>query len=505
MRVNSTTESSALQQNNNRSGNSDAPKKNLASHVKSIKSTIKKPQTMHSTAQAALITPKKPNKKSNHEHPTKWDKFASSQENIDSFQNELKNSGRPLVHFPPSARGDMNAYKYIGFLDESTRPLTIFEYIICKKSAVKQVHFNNNLPTIINHVNSMGNKLQEGRDYIICSTPKRKELQNGVSNRKHYQYYDSIISVPSIRKAVHEQFRHDINSNSKIKSYFEKKSIPCSGLGNFTRQNKLIMININKRKPESNWNPREYRHTTPEIAHMQHLVDCIYDAKKTANKSVKEDQFDICFSGSELTKTEQNLWKEYASEKGVNVHFFNDLVKEGFNRIEQREILFALSDQYKSTIYLGHQSGVNEDAPILPRTNVYSLSEYLGAGQVSISRVEKRSQLDIVKQGPFGTPIHASNMGNFFSIRNNELLTTEGILAAVQLKSNILRTKHQPLAKLWGDLVSQHSVEIGNKNSKIPDDRVVDELLGMILNNVEKKKISAKDTNTYQDAINIIV
>ncbi|MCW2254345.1 hypothetical protein M2263_000436 [Providencia alcalifaciens] len=155
-----------------------------------------------------------------------------------------------------------------------------------------------------------------------------------------------------------------------------KKSIPCSAVENFTRQNRLIMININKRKPESNWDPRQYRHTTPEIAHMQNLVDCIYDAKKAANKTVKEDQFDICFSGSELTKTEQNLWKEYASEKGINVHFFNDLVKEGFNRIEQREVLFALSDQYKSTIYIGHQSGVNCSAQLNQDTFLKEFCSY---------------------------------------------------------------------------------------------------------------------------------
>ncbi|MCW2254346.1 GTPase involved in cell partitioning and DNA repair [Providencia alcalifaciens] len=116
----------------------------------------------------------------------------------------------------------MNAYKYIGFLDESTRPLTIFEYYRCKKLSEQQAQFNNNLSTIIDHVNSMGNKLQKGRDYIICNDSEMAKLQKRVSNKKYYQYYDSIISVPSIRKAVHEQFRRDINSNSKIKSYLEK-------------------------------------------------------------------------------------------------------------------------------------------------------------------------------------------------------------------------------------------------------------------------------------------
>ncbi|EKT63518.1 hypothetical protein [Providencia burhodogranariea] len=495
MRVNSTTELPALQQNNNH-GNSDALKGNLASQVKGIKNMTNNPQTM---------PPMKQNKKSKHQQPSVWDKFASSQENIDSFKYELKNSGRPLVHFPPSARGDMNAYKYVGFLDESTRPLTIFEYYRCKKSSDQKAHFNDNLPTIIDHVNSMGNKFQEGRDYIICNDLEMEKLQKGVSNKKHYQYYDSIISVPSIRKAVHEQFRRDINSNSKIKSYFESKSIPCSGVENFTRENRLIMVNINKRKPESNWDPRQYRHTTPEVAHMQNLVDCIYDAKKAAHKTIKEDQFDICFSGSELTKTEQNLWKEYASEKGVNVHFFNDLVKEGFDRIEQREVLFALSDQYKSTIYLGHQSGVNEDAPILPRTNVYSLSEYLGQGQVGFLRLERRTQFDIVKQGPFGTPIHASTMGNFYGLRNGEFLTTEGILAAVQLKIDLYTQKHQPLDKLWNNLISKHALEAENKNSKIPNEHAVNELLSLILNDVENKEINAKDINAYRGAINIIV
>ncbi|MCW2254342.1 hypothetical protein M2263_000433 [Providencia alcalifaciens] len=110
-----------------------------------------------------------------------------------------------------------------------------------------------------------------------------------------------------------------------------------------------------------------------------------------------------------------------------------------------------------------------------------------------------------MKQGPFGTPIHANTMGNFYSLRNSEFLTTEGILAAVQLKIDLYTQKHQPLDKLWNNLISQYALEAENKNSKIPNEYAVNELLNMILNDVEKKEINAKDTNAYRGAINIIV
>lgn len=494
-----------LQNINNDQDNAEVPREKLASQITRVTGS---PVSLELTRNDHDITdspPKPLNTNDNKKYLIeKTKQLASSRECIDLFKNNIQNSGRPLVHFPTPARGDMNNYKYVGFLDENIRPLTIFEYFECKQNSNWwYVNQNNNIPVIREHINSMRDKLQEGIDYIICGSSEVEKLKKGASNRKHYQYYDSILSIPGLRKLIHEEFQRDIDSNNKIKSYLESRLPFCTSEGKFIRKNRLIMVNINMRTPQSEWNPREARHATPAASHMQELVDCVYEAKKNSNQQVKEEKFDIGLIGSKLNQDERNSWTEYGLKKGVNVYFFNDMAQEGLDRIEQRETLFALCDRYKSTIYIGHQSGVNEDAVILPRTNVYSLSEYLGPDQIGISRIEKKSQIDTVKMGPLGIPMHASTMGNFYSVRNTEFLSTEGILAAIQVKLNMSSQNHLPLNKIWPTKIS--SEESGNTNFEDQDERIVDELLDKILNSVKTKKTSSQDENIYRDAIRIIV
>ncbi|EKT56380.1 hypothetical protein [Providencia sneebia] len=494
------------QTDDNNYNSSSIDNKNLANQIKQISNITEQSKTTQQAVQLSINATKK-NKKAKVERAfiQRTTLYPSAKNEVVAFKYQLKKSKRPLVHFPPSARGDMNSYKYIGFLEQRERPLTMFEYVSCKNSDAQELRFNNNLPVIIEHINSMGSRLKEGRDYIFCNKQEIDSFQEESVKIKNYQYYDSIVAVPELRKDIHKQFRDDIATNPKIKSYFDNKALPCTGEETFIRKNRLIMVNVNKRPTLSQWEPREYRHTTPDFTHLKNLVDCVYEAKKEANQRIQKDKFDICFVGSEFTMGEQGLWKEYAMKKGVNVHFFNDLAKKGFNRLEQREALFALSDQYKSTIYFGLQSGVNEDAPILPRTNVYSLSEYLKSSQVGINRIEKRAQLDIIKKGPLGVPMHASTVGNFYSLRNCEFLTTEGILAAIQLKDSTLFKQHQPLDKLWAKIVNQYAIEVGNENTEIPDERATDALLTLILDNGTNTKVNEETKNNYRDVVNIIV
>ncbi|MGW8392678.1 hypothetical protein [Pseudoduganella sp. HUAS MS19] len=431
--------------------------------------------------------------------------FASTKEKVEQFENELANSGRPVVQFPPSARGDMNAYKYTAFLDEKDRPLTVFEYFKNPRPGSEQEAFNRNLDVIKQHLDSLGDKFQEGRDYIFGTLQDVTKYKSSVSEerRKHYQQYDSVMSNPEVRQKAHEMFKQKIASEPEIRAYLaQKMSSDDFAAQDRIPESKLIVVNINKRTAQQEWNPREYRHTTPDDAVMRGLIDEIYKAQESVDG---KDKLDISFVGSKFDEQEQKRWGEYAQSKGVKVHFFNDMVDSGLDRNQQRAAMFALTDRYKSTCYLGHQSGVNEDAQILPRTNVYSLSEYLGQGQVGISRVEARPQLDAVKTSDLGMTTGAKSMGNFYSLRNSELLTTEGILAAVQIKLNLTSKSHRSLDDLRKELDRENS-------PTMTDAEATDKLFKMILEDAGKMKngaitgqMSEEAQSDYKSAIGVIV
>ncbi len=431
--------------------------------------------------------------------------LASSKDKVKEFEEQLAKPGRPVVQFPPSARGDMNAYKYTAFLDEKERPLTVFEYFKNPRPGSEQEAFNRNLDVIKQHLDSLGDKFQEGRDYIFGTLQDvtKYKASVGEERRKHYQQYDSVMSKPEVREKVHEMFKAKIASEPEIKAYLAKK-LPSADFSaeNQARESKLIVVNINKRAEQDGWNPREYRHTTPDDAVMRGLIDEVYNAQDSIGG---KDKLDLSFVGSKFDPQEQKRWSEYAQSKGVNVHFFNDMVDSGLDRNQQRAALFALTDRYKGTTYLGHQSGVNEDAQILPRTNVYSLSEYLGQGQVGISRVEARPQLDAVKTSDLGMATGASSMGNFYSLRNAELLTTEGILAAVQIKLDLTTKSHQSLKVLMKRLDWKDPPEVNVAEE-------TEKLFNMILTDAGKTKdgkitikLSDEARDDYKHALGVIV
>ncbi|AIY42554.1 hypothetical protein LT85_3396 [Collimonas arenae] len=441
------------------------------------------------------------------------DTFRSSKENIEAFKKELNKSERPLVHFPHSARGDMNAYKYTAFLDQKDRPLTVFEYSDNPPPGSEQEAFNRNIDVIKQHISSLNGKLEEGRDYIFGL---QKDINNYKKNpegeqrvKKHYQEYDNIMSNPEVREKVHAMFKSEI-AKDPVKTYLANKSLSADvSEKNRKPESKLIVININKRAPQKKWDPREYRHTTPDDAHMQSLIDGIYDAQDAIEGT---DKLDISIVGSKFNELEQQNWEKYGEGKGVKVHFFNDMQKEGLDRNQQRAALFALTDRYKSTTYLGHQSGVNEDAQILSRTNVHSLSEYLSLGQIGISRVEARPQLDAVRTSGVDMATGANSKGNFYSLRNSEFLTTEGILAAVQIKLDDKSNAHRPLNELLRDLPNKYTTDTGKELSEMTDADATDKLFEMILENAGKMKdgiisadISEEAKTNYKSAIGVIV
>jgi len=438
------------------------------------------------------------------------DEFASSPDKVQAFEQALASSERPIVQFPPSARGDMNAYKYTAFLNDRTRPLTVFEYYKNPTARSEQEAFNKNINVIKQHIRSLGDKFVEGRDYIfgIKKDIDRYKATAGPARTRHYQQYDSIMTNLDVRRSVHDMFKAKLDSEAPIKTYLAKK-LPSAGTQPGTPENKLLMVNINKREPQALWNPREYRHTTPDDSIMRGLIDQVYDAHKL-NKG--KDKLDLAFVGSGFTAQEKSNWAAYATQKGVTVHFFNDMVDEGLDRNQQRAALFGLTNRYKSTTYFGHQSGVNEDAQLLARTNVYSLSEYLGLGQVGTSRIEARPQFDTVRTNDLGSAMSARSRGNFYNLRNSEFLTTEGILAGVQIKANLTLKTHPSLNELWGELIRQ------DPDMMKPEKRVqaTDKLLKTILKHAGQvteemtdemisRKIGAQAMLDYKNAVDVIV
>ncbi|QXX07894.1 hypothetical protein KW548_08185 [Vibrio neptunius] len=193
---------------------------------------------------------------------------------------------------------------------------------------------------------------------------------------------------------------------------------------------------------------------------MQAFKD-IVEIINAMNAKKQLPMHDIGFVGSKLTPDEVTEWRDYCEAVGTNLIDLTDVMDapHGLNRTQQRCVHVALADNYKSTLYFGHQSGVNEDANILPRTNVLSLSEYLHLGQIGISRVEARSQLDPEYQNELGMGGAYSAFGNFYSLRNCEFLTSDGVLAAIQLKLAMHKDNHISLEAVWDDVLGRYAWE----------------------------------------------
>lgn len=434
--------------------------------------------------------------------------MTSNSAEVNTFISNLNNTHpRPLVHLPPSARGDMNAYKYIAFLKPEDRPLTVFEYFSNPKNQ-DEVNYNKNIGIIKQHLMALSKlegddyKLLEGRDYVFASTKELLDFKaiaksNGTTI-KEYKSFDNIITDDAVRQKVREVFTHNINANSNVLSYLASKHIvsPIVAGNTVVRQNELVVLNLNVRDSPSGWNPREYRHTT-NLEAYNGIVDSII---KVRNDLHKTGTLELAIVGSQIPDSEKNDLIRRYTEKGIQVHFLNDMVQIGLDRTQQREVLYALADKYVNTIYVGHQSGVNEDAPILPRTNVYSLSEYLGTGQIGISRVEARTQLDIIAGGQGGLATgKVSSYGHFYSLRNNEFLTTEGILAAVQIKLDQYGNEHQSLEQLWSYLSSEFPTLTASKAA--PSEAEVSALYNKILEISGEKFLNSQSSKVVNDAI----
>ncbi|TMP60575.1 hypothetical protein CWB96_06295 [Pseudoalteromonas citrea] len=377
------------------------------------------------------------------QHDEKLKKIIDTHDNNrhEKVKNRIKTSGNNFVHFPPSARGDMNSYKYVSLLTKNERPITVFEYHQQKgKKALgkQQQGENRNISIINDHIESI-DRFEED-DYTFAST-KDMNTMKGLAGKRvaHYQQYDHITTVPYVRGRAKQLFRDTATKepqNSYLNTLRSKKGLELSG----ERSSKegglpLLLFNINKRavKADEKWNPREMRHQTG-IDELFEMIGEIYKKNKDSL---------VGFVGSKITDI--NV-AGLSTNKIINL---TDMVEKSISRLGQRAVQNIVTGSFKNTAYIGMQSGVNEDASTLPRTNVYSISEYLAEGQVGIKRVEARTQLDSGH----------SRVGNFYSVRKNDLLTTEGILAAIQLKIDDKTEDHLGLKGLMGKISQEVEVE----------------------------------------------
>ncbi|AQS36621.1 hypothetical protein Sps_01455 [Shewanella psychrophila] len=445
------------------------------------------------------------------EKKNSWFDLTSGRDAIKEFKEQCKDTNRPFVPYHPSARGDMNNYKYSIFLSAEKRPLTSFEYFNDPKND-EEKGFNRNVNAIKQHLTGIP-QFKEGRDYVFCTNAERLEIKGSVGdiNKTHYKSFDNVLTNPEVRQRVQEVFEDDIGTDVNIKRYLSSKGIDSPIISNDKkRKNSLAILNINIRESSQTWDPREYRHTTNPQA-LKSMVDSLREARSNNDPKVQQqlgriggDKLDICIIGSQISIEDRTYWENYKNDQGVKVYFLNDMVSEEnhLNRIQQKKVLYALCEGYKNTTYIGHQSGVNEDAPILPRTNVYSLSEYQGTGQLGISRVEARTQLDIVQEAPLemGTS-GVRNFGHFYSLRNNEFLTTKGILASVQIKMDEYGKEHPNLDNLWQELKNEFP-QLDDSNGAVPDG-AVERLYQKVLQTSGKKYLNATTRGYVDDALRL--
>lgn len=426
--------------------------------------------------------------------PRLSDGLVSDPSTLKAFRSALKDSPatRPFVVYPPSARGDMNAFKYIQYLPVEKRPLVLFEYH--KTGGYEQESQNENIKVFRQHLGD--SRLIEGEDYIFADVQTRVNLKKQVGGdrkARHYKEFDNIFSNDETLVAAQSSLRNMASTDDAIITYLKAKHVDSSDK---IRRNHLIMVNINKRNTVGNkWDPREMRHATD-----LEVTTGILEVALTV--PINEEK-EICVVGSSFTDKEKANWLGFANDHKVNIHFLNDMIGEGLNRSQQRGAQFAFADKYRSTTYFGHQSGVNEDAVVLPRTNVISMSEYLGHGQPGIGRVEARTQLDQIGpcKGIFGGA-EPREINNFYSLRENEFLSTDGILAAVQVKKALKKNDHRSLDEIWTD-IDEDSLSGG-------EEAIARKMYDIIFNDPQSDEPESTnapkpgDASLYLDALRVI-
>lgn len=366
---------------------------------------------------------------------------------IDIINYPNNNGYDRVVIFPSSARGDMNAYKYISYLENKDKntegknekifTIVMFQDIVNDEAGLEQ---NSNMSAFMQHLESEPNFDPDSFLYLpksltesnFSNSPSLRKmlfkkkggrdgqgakdewgLLKGKENSRlliDYDVYDGVVYNPEIIKKIQADFVKTAQESpsKEVIAQFNKE------LGEkFEDHNKhLVIINVNGRIDYSKpYDPRNQRHSLDPLI----LREMIETAVKNGCA--------VMLIGDAVDNSLDDIKDKYVDG--------TQLWNKKLNRHQQRASIYAVTTGFTSSLYFGMQSGVNEDAVLLHNTNVFSLSEKVGKGQVGRDRVQK-------KMNEYSKEREISNYNNFFAVENTALLTARGRLAAFQLQANML-------------------------------------------------------------------
>ncbi|MFA5985105.1 MAG: hypothetical protein WC782_13910 [Methylococcaceae bacterium] len=332
--------------------------------------------------------------------------FVINLKNITALCTSEVEQWHSVVLYPASARGDMNAYKYVNCGRGPKKVYTII-YYIDRPQDIKNLALNKNMRSFVEHLSSCPFVTVDDHVFLpqllveqirdLLRTPDSTFPTNSLVD---YDKYDDWIYNKAVREVAQDAF-------SKTDVGLEVLSLRVPP------EKYLVILNVNGRiSADKPYDPREQRHSSdPTI--LQAFILAV----------LKHGYFNVMLTGDspgDLGDLEQHI---------INA---TQLWTRGLDRFKQRALLYKVSCKYRATIYVGMQSGVNEDAILLHNVNVFSMCENVGSSQVGLDRVTQKMKVYSTRG--------KAKFHNFFVIKNSALLTSTGQLAAIQLK-------HNPLAK----------------------------------------------------------
>lgn len=307
-----------------------------------------------------------------------------------------------VVMYPASARGDMNAYKYVNCGRIPERVFTII-YYVDRPHDTKNLVQNANMKSFCEHL--ISSPFMSERDYIFLPWAIVESLRTDFKQVKGVRPADFLINYDKFDEWVYEPVVLELAQEAFglcDSASLDKYRVVC-------KLEFLVILNINGRISSSRpYNAREQRHSSDMLI-LQRFVDEVLSCEDFCVMLTGDEPQGITFEHPRLINATK-LWEA------------------GLDRFEQRALMYKMTCQYKATIYIGMQSGVNEDAVLLHNTNVFSICENVGSGQVGLARVTEKMKKHSRKR----------DFHNFFVIKNSVLLTRTGQLAALQIQRSQL-------------------------------------------------------------------
>ncbi|NVK72154.1 MAG: hypothetical protein HWE24_01635 [Oceanospirillaceae bacterium] len=317
-----------------------------------------------------------------------------------------------VVLYPSSARGDMNAYKYVNQGITATKRTFTIIYFIDNLADEKSLPQNGNMKAFVEHLQSQPSIKET--DYIflphrvvegIRKILRYDDALYPTNKLVDYDKFDGKVYDEVVRESAQEEFAQTASSEKCLP---QVTRLSKDLTEKFANAKFLVILNVNARGNRTIYDAREQRHSSdPTI--LKTFIETVHSYKK----------FAVMLTGDKPVDLDTDNFVDATQMWNLDA-----------DRHEQRAIMYAVTKCYNATIYIGMQSGVNEDAVLLHNTNVFSICENVGSGQVGLARVSEKMKTLSPKQ----------DFNNFFVVKQSALLTSEGQLAALQLQQNPLAT-----------------------------------------------------------------